>query len=223
MSFGRLLNFLKTWDCLREIRNRAKSHFFLAFPILKTFYFKIKNPSLFPSTQEVCPFTLQPLTDNWNHSSPPKQPRKEIQEDKKWSRISVLQKHFKSCSGFIGWIAMNQNLYGQSEPSFLSCGFLTNNKQRCITGSIRHIRNLHRTRTGPLWCPAPVPDGSPVPAAGRFFPQRRHPCPSTVGPTLTYCSHLTETSYVAILRLRRALKLCDKPDGDTPHKRKDSS
>lgn len=79
---------------------------------------------------------------------------------------SVLWNQFKSCSSFTGWIAMNQNLYGQSETSSSSCGFLTNNKQCCVTSSIRRTRNLQRARTGPASCPAPVPGGSSVPAAG---------------------------------------------------------
>ena len=61
---------------------------------------------------------------------------------------------------------MNQNSYGQSERSSLSRRFLTNNKHCCVTGSIRSIGNLRRTQKGPVCCPAPVPAGSQVPAAG---------------------------------------------------------
>lgn len=60
---------------------------------------------------------MQPLIHNWNHSSP---------------SMSVLQKYFKSYSSFTGWIAMNQKLYWQSEPSSLSCALLNNNEQHCV-------------------------------------------------------------------------------------------
>lgn len=70
---------------------------------------------------------------------------------------------------------MNQNLYGQSEPSSLSCGFLSNKKQRCA--------DLHQgfaqgwNWTSPQSRPSAA--GSPIPAAGgkqgALFPPEKTP------------------------------------------------
>lgn len=99
---------------------------------------------------------------------------------------------------------MNQNLYGQSEPSSLSRGLLTDSKQFCVTSSIRHIWNLHSTRTRPVYH-----------RASRSGRKLGSPVPSEKTP-----GSFQDTSPAEPSPHTEVLKLRDKPDAEKPRQSK---
>lgn len=112
----------------------------------------------------------------------------------------------------MGCTAMNQNLYGQSESSSLSCGFLINNKQRCVASRDLHeeefAQSSHGTSLMLPWCLQQGTNGDPTREGAVLLPHPHRP------------TALTETSHVKILSLQKILKVFDKADTAKPGKRK---